>query len=187
MVVSIKTMNPTEDLIFDHFCDIFDPVFQFSNQSTYQNILIGATLDQNELFSKLHRSLTGFTLFPLSNCLEFVSLCAEQFFVSEGVIMNATHDHIVCQVDSQTLRSALKYSLAHFSITAPFNEEDVSQIYKRASVEEKGSILQKILHTLGSSENPIFPFSSELCNPIIRSIVSLLSQILGLDNDSQVT
>jgi hypothetical protein len=101
--------------------------------------------------------------------------------------MNSEQSQIVCKIDSQTLRETLEYSADFFSTTIPFDEAEIIQIYKKASTEDKEQVYQKLLQTPLTVENPSPPFPSELCLPAIRAAVTLLSQILGLDVNSEVT
>ena len=84
MVVTMKNLNPTEDLISDQFWDVFDPIPQPLDISTCHNAIIVAALNNFEFHVKFRESLIPFTLFPLPNCPDFVSLCAECFLYHKG-------------------------------------------------------------------------------------------------------
>ena len=144
MFITVKTLDSSEDLISDRFWDVYDPISQPFDIVTSHNDLRTASLDNSEFHVKLYNTLIPSTLYPLPSCPEFVSLCAERFTISEGVITNFQRDQIICKVDPQTLRETLKYSADFFSTSISFNEAEIFQIYKKASSEDKEQMYQKI-------------------------------------------
>jgi len=105
MAPGIKALNPSEDLISDRFCDVFDPQLQYSTISEAKSHLLSIPIGQSEFFDKLKVSLVGFTQESLPNCPEIVLLFSQHFSISEKVIMNTAHDHILCKIDAQSLQT----------------------------------------------------------------------------------
>ena len=99
--------------------------------------------------------------------------------------MNFQGDQIICKIDSQALRETLQYSTDFFSASIPFDEAEIVYIYKKASNEDREQMYQKVLSE--PVEKLSIPFPSKLCLPAIGAAVTLLSQILGLDTNYEVT
>ncbi len=100
--------------------------------------------------------------------------------------MNSSHGHLLCITNPQNLRISLNCLVDLTSFLIPFTETNVLQIYEKATPEAKNELYHHIMNTPVIHESLVVPFQSELCIPTIHSSVTLLSQILGLDDDRSV-
>ena len=101
--------------------------------------------------------------------------------------MNSAHDRILCKISPQIIRLSLSCPEDLVTSLVYFTEANVLQVYEQATSEIKNNLYQHILSTPVSHEILVIPFQSDLCIPIVRSSITLLSQILGSYDDSQVT
>ncbi len=79
MAPEVKTLDPSEDLIADRFCDVFDPKLHFSTILEAQNQLLSIRVDQSEFFDKLKISLVEFSQEPLPNFPEMVYIFFQHY------------------------------------------------------------------------------------------------------------
>ena len=187
MDVCIKSLDPSEEFIADRFYDVFNPIICFSTITEAQGQLMSIPVGQSEFFDKLKLSLVWFTQEPLPNCPKLVHLVSRHYSINEKVIMNSSHDHILCKSDPTTLRQALNFQEDLVPSLVSFIEANVLQVFEQATSEVKDNLYKHILTTPVSHEVLAIPFQSDLCIPIICSSGTILSQILGSDDDSQIT
>ena len=107
MSSTVKTLEPSEDLISDRFHDVFDTKLHFSTILEAQNQLISVPLGQFDFFDKLKISLVGFTQEPLPNFPELVHLTSQHYSLNEKVVLNSTHDQILFIINPQSVRFSL--------------------------------------------------------------------------------
>ena len=62
MVLSVKSLDSSEEIICDRIYDDYDPQLQFSSISDAQSSLLSPSKGQSKLLGKLNSSLIGFTL-----------------------------------------------------------------------------------------------------------------------------
>ena len=104
MALSVKTIDPTEELISDHFWDVRNPLDKPYYVVSCQNALRAIPAENSEFHTKIYNTVVPSTLYPVPNCPEFVSLCAQHYSNNERVITNSLGERIICKIDSQTLK-----------------------------------------------------------------------------------
>ena len=67
-----------------------------------------------------------------------------------------------------------------------FNEEDLTQYFINATIEQKQPFFSKCFRSDVSLDNQPFPLDVNLFNEETKLIVSMLSQFLGLDTNIYV-
>ena len=133
MSTSVKSLDPSEELISDRFWDVRDPVDKPYYVVSCQNALRTIPAENSDFHTKIYNTVVPSTLYPVPSCPEFVSLCAQYYSNNEKVITNSLGERIICKIDSQTLKETLGYSEDFFSTSISFDEAETSQIYKKAS------------------------------------------------------
>ena len=100
--------------------------------------------------------------------------------------MNANGSKILCQIDSKTIKAALGIPESSVSEFDQFNEEEFTGFYRETNDEEKVQFIYKFL-ILGQSidETPL-PYHVKILQGPIQLVLSLLSQVLGFNDDKMV-
>ena len=84
-----------------------------------------------------------FTTDQTLNCLEFVNWCANNYSLSERVIMDITNSKILCLVNSLVIRKTLLV-LDEFTLKSKdYNEEYILQCFRESVVEKKQYFFKK--------------------------------------------
>jgi hypothetical protein len=128
-------------------------------------------------------SIIPYTVEVVFPFLEFVSWCAERYSQEERVILNKLGLEVLCEIDSLSLRHTLNILESSLTMYVPFEEEKMITIYKEFPSEVKTLFLQTIVKPEHHFESLSFPSSVNVMVIEVQWACSLLSQILGLDND----
>lgn len=100
--------------------------------------------------------------------------------------MNATGSKILFQVNARTIRESLGLSESIAIQSKQFDEEKITKFYRDSTNEVKSQTLYKILKPSESIQDMSFPYDVNIFQDEVQVVFSVLSQILGLDNDKLV-
>jgi hypothetical protein len=117
---------------------------------------------------------------------EFIGWCAEQYSQEEKVVLNKLGSDVLCRVDSPSIRYALGIPESPSAVSEPFEEENLIMVYRECPPEVKNLFLQTIVKPEHISESLSLPMNVNVMVIEIQWACSILSQILGLDNDKYV-
>jgi hypothetical protein len=117
---------------------------------------------------------------------EFIGWCAEQYSQEEKVVLNKLGSEVLCRVDSLSIRYALDIPESPSTVSEPFEEENLIMVYRECPPEVKNLFLQTIVKPEHYSESLSLPMNVNVMVIEVQWACSILSQILGLDNDKYV-
>jgi hypothetical protein len=117
---------------------------------------------------------------------EFVRWCAERYSQGERVILNKLGYKVLCKVDNPSLQHALSVPDTSPTEIDPFEEQRMITIYRECPLKVKTLLQQTIVNPEYHSESLTLPASISVMIVKVQWACSLLSQILGLDNDKFV-
>jgi hypothetical protein len=120
-------------------------------------------------------------LFP-----KFIGWCVEQYSHEERVIVNKRRSKVMCRVESLSIRESLDIPKSFSAIFEPFSEEKMIRVYRECPSEVQDLVLQTIIKPEHFSEGLSLPMDVNIMVIEVQWVCSLLSQILGLDNDKYV-
>jgi hypothetical protein len=92
----------------------------------------------------------------------------------------------MCRVESISTRDALCIPESFSIVSEPFNEEILTRVYRECPSEVRDLFLQKFSKPEHISESLSFPMNVSIMVIKVQWVCSLLSQILGLNNDKHV-
>ena len=107
MASSVKSLQPSKEIICDQIYDAYDPHLSLSCVNDSQNALLSPSGDQSELLVNLNSSLIGFKLEQLPNFLDIVQRVASNYSPNGNAILDDTHSHVVCSVTPEAIRATL--------------------------------------------------------------------------------
>jgi hypothetical protein len=117
---------------------------------------------------------------------EFIGWCTEQYSHEEKVIVNKQGSEVMCRVESLSIRDSLSIPESFSTMSEPFNEENLIRVYRECPSEVRDLFLQTIVKPEHFSESLSLPMNVSIMVIEVQWVCSLLSQILGLDNDKHV-
>ena len=92
----------------------------------------------------------------------------------------------MCRVESLLIFDALDIPESFSIVSEPFNEEKLIMIYIECPSEVKDLFLQTIVKPKHLSRSLPLPMNVSIMVIEVQWVCSMLSQILGLDNDKHV-
>ena len=101
--------------------------------------------------------------------------------------MNANGTKFLCQVNSQEIQDSLGLLYSISKNVESFDEMEITRVFRESNVEVKSHFLSKILK-LGQYVTILsLPYEIYIFQENVQLVFVLLIQILGLDNDKNVT
>ena len=100
--------------------------------------------------------------------------------------MNFDGSKVLCQINSQSIRQELCLSKLNDEEFIQFDGRESIRSFRELSPEKKVEFLSKFLKSNQNIEGLSLPYSIDLFNYSIRPFFSLMSDILGLDDDRLV-
>jgi hypothetical protein len=100
--------------------------------------------------------------------------------------LNKVGSEVLCEIDSLSLRHTLSVSNSSSVASEPFDEEKMITVYRECLSKVKTRFLQTIVKPEHHSEILFLPINVNFMIIEVQWACSLLSQILGLDNDKFV-
>ena len=128
-----------------------------------------------------------FTTDQTLNCLEFVNWCANNYSLSERVIMDVTSCKISCPVNSLVIRKTLLVPDEFTLKSKDYNEESIVKCLGDSAVEKKQEFFKKCFKLDDELLDQPFLVDATLFNEETQCIVTLLSHFLGLNMDKYIT
>jgi hypothetical protein len=184
--INEQEISSREEALIDRDFDIFDTEIMVSPVSMSRSNLLDNVGKNIPFLEVAQASIIPYvveTVFPFP---KFVSWCAERYSQGERVILNKLGSEVLCKVDSPSLQHALSVSDASPIVLEPFKEQRMITIYRECLPEVKTLFLQTIVKPEYHSESLTLPASISVMIVEVQWACSLLSQILGLDNDKFV-
>ena len=100
--------------------------------------------------------------------------------------MNKKDTRILCEVNANVICEVLNVSNIFLKNTEALSEETLVQVYRECKSEIKNSFLIEILKVSHVVESLSFPVDVHLFLEEVQLVFSILSQILGYNDDNSV-
>ena len=118
--------------------------------------------------------------------LEFSKWCAVNYYSSQRVIVIHSTSKILCKIDSQVIRENLNFPANYPDSREPVNESIFVEVYKNCETEVRCKFLSSILNEGQSLDGLFLPYHVHIFRDEVQLVVSLVCQVLGLDDDCHV-
>ena len=92
----------------------------------------------------------------------------------------------MCRVESLSIRESLHTPESFSTIHEPFNEEKMIRVYRECPLDIRDLFLQTIIKPKHFSNSLSLLMNVNIMVIEVQWVCSLLSQVLGLDNDKYV-
>jgi hypothetical protein len=100
--------------------------------------------------------------------------------------LNKLESKVLCIIDIPSIRHALSIPESSLVVSEPFEEEKLIKVYKECPLEVKILFLQTIVKPEYHYESMSLPMNISFMIIEVQWACSILSQILGLDNNKFV-
>jgi hypothetical protein len=188
VILSVTEQDPAskEEALIDRDSDIFDTEITVSPISVSRANLLDNVGRQIPFLEVVQASIVPYAIKVTFPFPEFISWCVEQYSQEEKVILNRLGSEVLCRVDSPSVRHALGTPESSPTASEPFKEEKLITVYRECPPEVKTLFLQTIVKPKHHSESLSLPMHVSVMVIEVQWACSILSQILGLDNDKFV-
>ena len=100
--------------------------------------------------------------------------------------MNANGSKRLYRINAHVFKESLGLPASFSQNPDPFIEDGLVRFYKDCILEEKDNLFSKILKPVQSIVGISFSFDDSMCEEYVQSLLSLLGQFLGHENDTFV-
>ena len=168
------------------------------NANIFDTILVGEAIETTrgklEFLKDRGRDTCGvfksffhfFSIGQTPHCPEFVEWCADNFSVTEGVIMNKSKSKILCPIQAFVIRKTLDIPDEFTHISQDYQEEDIIRCFREFTDESKETFLKAYSKPNGEPINLSYPIDLSQFNEENQWCISLAIQFLGLDTDAYI-
>jgi hypothetical protein len=184
--ITEQDLASKEEALIDRDSDVFDTEITVSPISVSKSNLLDNVGKQIPFLEAAQASITPYVVEVIFPFPEFVNWCAEQYSREEKVILNKLGSEVLCEIDSPSIRHTLSIPESSPSVSEPFEEEKMITVYRECPSEVKTLFLQTIVKPEHHSESLSLPINVSVMVIEVQWACSILSQILGLDNDKFV-
>jgi hypothetical protein len=182
-ILSCKSIDPGEDNLIDLDTCVHETSLTFGPLSHTKQLL----LDNSNSFSQgFCSSVSQFWLEPTFLYPELVHWAVSNFVPSMKKIISYDGSKIIMSVNSKVVWKALCLPLPTPEV-AQFTEENSLVVIKALSPDQLYTFMSKMFKPDVSPSNHTFPYDRSLFSEALQATFSILSQILGLEDDSKVT
>ena len=101
--------------------------------------------------------------------------------------MSHTTSKILCKIDSKTIRGILNLPDSFLDNCESVNESVLVEMYKICKTKIRCGFLSSILNEGQSLEGFLLPYKVHIFKEEVQLVMSLVCQILGLDDDIHIT
>ena len=180
---SCKSLDPAEDVVIDLDVSISETTLNFVPLHHTKQLLAD---NSHAISPSFCLNLAQFTLEPTYPYPELVHWAMSNFIPSTKQIISFDGNRILLSVNAQTVRKALCLPLPTPEVVQ-FTEEDSLAIIKALSPDQLYTFMTKMFRPDASPSQHAFPYARSLFSEPLQAAFSILTQILGLEDDSKVT
>ena len=178
-----KSINPAEDFVIDLDVSINETALNFGPLHHTKQLLAD---NSHAVSPRLCSNLAQFALEPTYPYPELVHWAVSNFVPSTKQIISFNGSNIILSVNAQTVQKALCLPLPTPEVVQ-FTEEDSLAIIKALSPDQLYTFMAKMFRPEASPSQHAFPYGRSLFSEPLQAAFSILSQILGLEDNSKVT
>ena len=100
--------------------------------------------------------------------------------------MSSNASQVLCKINPQSVRNALCLPKSNLQESFPFDEESLIRLFWQTDNDVKLGFMSSLLKPDHVSKKLSFPYNLKVFQDSVKPFFTLLSKILGLDNDKQV-
>jgi hypothetical protein len=188
IVTSVTEQDPmtNKEALIDRDSNVFDTEITISPISVSRSNLFDNVGKRIPFLEVVQATIVPYVVRIAFPFLEFIGWCAEQCSHEERVVVNKRGSEVMCRLESLSIRESLCIPESFSAMSEPFNEEKLIRVYKECPSEVRDLFLQTIVKPKLFSESLSLPMIVSIMVIEVQWVCSLLSQILGLDNDKHV-
>jgi hypothetical protein len=184
--VTEQYISPSEEALIDRDSNVFDTEITVSPVSLSRSNLSDHVGRQIPFLKSFQASIVPYVVEVAFPFPEFIGWCTEQYSQEERIILNKLQSEVLCKIDIPSIRYALNIPDSLSTTYEPFNEENLVIVYRECPSEVKNLFFWTIVKPEQYSESLSFPMNVNSIVIEIQWACSILSQILGLDNEKYV-
>ena len=117
---------------------------------------------------------------------EFAEWCVVNYSSSQRVIVSHSMSRILCKIDAKIIRENLNLPDNYPDSCETVNESVLVEVYKNCETEVRCKFLSSILNEGQSLDGIFLPYHVHIFRDEFQLVVSLICQVLGLDDDCHV-
>jgi hypothetical protein len=186
--MSIETKIPMskEESLIDRDSDVFDTEIIVSHISVSRANFSNNVGKYIPFLEVVQATIVPYTIKLAFPFLEFMDWCTEKYSREENIVINKLGFEVLCRVESLSIRRSLIISESLSVVSEPFEEKNIIMAYKEFPTEFKDLFVQTIVEPEHISEILSLPMSVNMMVIEVQWVCSILSHILGLDNEKYV-
>jgi hypothetical protein len=186
--MSIAEQDPmsNEESLIDRDSDVFETEITISPIFVSRANLSDNVGKQIPFFEAVQATIVPYDIEVTFPFPEFIGWCTEKYSQEEKVVLNKLGFEFLCRVESLSIRSALGIPESISVASKLYEEEKIIMVHMECPSEVKDLFLQTIVKPEHIFEILSLPMSVNIMVIEVQWVCSILSQILGLDNDKYV-
>ena len=182
-ILTCKSIDPREDYLIDLYAFIHETNLTFGPLSQIKQVMLS---NSNMISESFCSTLSQFSLEPTFPHPELVHWVVSNYVPSTKQVISYDGSRIIVSINSQTVRKALCLPLPSSEVVQ-FIEESSLAIIKALNLDQLYTFMSKMFKLDVSPSNHAFSYDSSLFFEPLQVVFSILSQILGLEDDRKVT
>ena len=182
-ILSCKSIDPGEDYLIDLDAFVHETSLTFGPLNHTKQLLAD---NSNIISQSFCSNVLQYSLEPTFPYPELIHWAISNFVPSTKKIISYDGSKIIVSVNSQAVQKALCLPLPTPEVVQ-FTEESSLAIIKALSPNKLYTFMSKMFKLDVNPSNHAFPYDRSLFSEPLQATFSILSQILGLEDDSKVT
>ena len=184
---TLKNLVNTESLISNTLSNVFDLVLSMGSLWQSLNALARIEPEGLQFLVRVRNSLCPFNVEQTFPFPELVSWCSESYCHTTSILQNYKHESVLCSFTPQSIRGIFGLTDEFFQNSIPFSEIEMIDTFKAYDQGKKEQFLQTILNPGTDTQSLKYPCSISNFKREVQIVFSLLSQVLGLDYDQEIS
>ena len=183
VILSCKSIDPEEDYLIDLDAFVHETILTFGPLNHTKQLLSD---NSNIISQSFCSNVLQFSLEPTFLYPKLIHWAVSNFVPITKQIISYDGSKIIVSVNSQAVRKALCLPLPIPEVVQ-FTKESSLAIIKALSPDQLYTFMSKMFRPDVSPSNQAFPYDSSFFSEPLQETFSILSQILGLEDDSKFT
>ena len=179
-------LDDKEEYLVDRDRGVCDPFLSVGSVSVSKERLWQYNSQGNDIFKACKSFLYYFAVEQTLHFLESVEWCTVNYSASQRVIVSQSTSMILCKIDTKVICENLNLPNNYPESREPVNESILAEVYKNCETEVCCKFLSNIIKDDQSLDGLFPPYCVCIFRDEVQLVVSLVCQVLGLDDDCHV-
>ena len=184
--MSGRVADDREEFLIDRHRGVCDPFLSTGSVSGSKEKLWSYFSQGNDVLNVCKSFLYHFALEQTLHFPEFSEWCAVNYSPSQRVIVSRSASKILCKIDASAIRGNLSLPESYHVNRESVNESVLAKFFKSCNDDARSRFLSSILKEGQSLEGITFPYPLHIFRTKVRWVMSLVCQVLGLDDDCHI-